>query len=609
MKSNIGALGVAFRKLFCSFIWVLYFNGCLCQSLMCMEPDGDKTVSNGGTIINAYTPLLAPALSGATSISANIDSLNNGNPLDSGSLIMVIGMQGATIDTTDTYSYGNILDYNSAGKYEFVVVKSLSGSSAITLRGGLSNTYAVGGTNRVQVVRVPQYNSLTINSGASITGLPWNGSCGGVVAAYVCDTATVNGSIDADTIGFRGGALDDETSYGITDFVGTDPSMGGEKGEGIAGFESDYDMMGGRYCRGAPANGGGGGEAWNSGGGGGANGNNCIPWTGLGNPDTTGGAVWDSAWSLDTIPNFAISVSSGGGRAGYTWANAANDPATTAPDSDAWSGDNRRNVGGWGGRPLNIDPENTIFFGGGGGAGDQDQDNGTPGGRGGGIVYIVAKTFSGNGIVTANGQSADTSGFDSTMANDGPGGGGGGGTIIILSEVSSTLTLHADGGQGGNQINAVSSPNPNESEGPGGGGGGGYIFINSGTPLMTVKGGLHGNTNSTGVTGFPPNGSTSGGSGQIGNCVTGIANEKNALADITVFPNPSNGSFYFKGVCEGNIIDIYDLLSEMICSSKVNNDNYGINLSGSARGIYFYRVTANQSNDTEIIGTGKIILQ
>src|SRR2546423_5780747 len=85
-----------------------------------------------------------------------------------------------------------------------------------------------------------------------------------------------------------------------------------------------------------------------------------------------------------------LTNSSGGGRGGYSLSNAINNPLTTAPGNKAWSADNRREVGGLGGRPLtNINSENRLYFGGGGGSGIATQSTTESGSSGGGIGYLI----------------------------------------------------------------------------------------------------------------------------------------------------------------------------------------------------------------------------
>lgn len=490
--------------------------------------NGAVTITAANTVVNAYTALTATATAGSTSVSATISNLNNGTALSAGDLLLIIGMQGATMETTNNASYGNVTALNSAGAYEYAWVCSVSGTNTIVLQDPLTNTFTVGGTSRVQVVRVPLYSSLTVNTGASISATPWNGTTGGIIAIHSAGEVTLNGTISANAAGFRGGIIDNSTSTAnasvVADFVSNSSSLGAEKGESIVGFGVDYDALGGRYCRGAAANSGGGGNGHNAGGGGGSNGFNGVLWNGLGNPDVSGGAGWISAWNLESA-NFANNTSSGGGRGGYTYGSSNQDATVLAPGSAAWGGDQRDNVGGQGGRPMSINAENRIFFGGGGGAGDGNNNANSPGGAGGGIIYIIASSVSGSGTISANGATAaNTNGGH----NDAPGGGGGGGTVIIKSTVANTITISANGGKGGDQL--ITS---NESEGAGGGGGGGYIAITSGTPTISVNGGANGVSNSAAVTEFTPNGATRGGTGQTGSVSSNITTYNPVIAALS----------------------------------------------------------------------------
>jgi hypothetical protein len=486
--------------------------------------DGSETITTTNVILNRYDKLSASASAGATTITvSNIANLAASaiagaandpyttNALSIGDVLMIIKMQGASISTANDWTYGSVTSYNNTGVYEFALVSSISGNS-ITLFSGLSYTYSLGGTQRVQVVRVPRLSSLTINSGASLTGQAWSSSyTGGIVAVEVSGNAVVNGTITANAIGFRAGQVIDQNDYtGVyAGYVSTLIKNGAEKGEGIAGSHSDYDALTGRYAKGAAANGGGGGNFHNAGGGGGANAGNIALWTGYGTPDTSV-AAWKPAWNLDTArPSFWTSSSSGGGRGGYTYSARDRNANTISPGDNFWGGDGRRNVGGLGGRPLTYST-NTLFMGGGGGAGCANQSSGSSGGNGGGIVHLtVTGTLSGSGSITANGA---TAGNSVVQHKDGLGGGGAGGAIKLNVQISiSGVSLYANGGNGGSQ--QYSTP-VDEAEGPGGGGGAGYIGV-TGSPsiTMSVVGGVNGTTNSTGLTEFLPNGATKAGPG------------------------------------------------------------------------------------------------
>ncbi len=144
---------------------------------------GAKTVSTTNVILNEFTTLSAYASAGATSITVASSTMNSharfsGN-LAAGELVIIIQMQGATMNTATTTSstWGTVSAYNNAGKYEFDEVLSVPNSTTINLVSALKNSYTSNGA--VQFVRIPRYKTFTINSGASITTDAWSGSIGG----------------------------------------------------------------------------------------------------------------------------------------------------------------------------------------------------------------------------------------------------------------------------------------------------------------------------------------------------------------------------------------------------------------------------------------------
>jgi uncharacterized repeat protein (TIGR01451 family) len=465
--------------------------------------DGAFTAAAANTVINSYTTLGSAATAGATTI-----TVGSAAGITVGDVLLIYQAQGATITTTDASTYGTVSALGNAGRYEYVSVAAVSGTT-ITLGKACSATPLRFSYNSgSQVIRVPQFSALTVNGGASIVPQAWNGSTGGIVAAIVDGTATVNGSINANGLGFRGGAIENNTSAAGTDvpaFVSTSDAAGAEKGESIAGSQATYDGLGGRYNRGAPANGGGGGNSHNAGGGGGANGGSATGWNGQGVPDTSV-AGWVTAWNIDGTLT-STTNSPGGGRGGYTYGASNQDALTVAPGTNSWGGNARRERGGLGGRPLANNPSlagNTrLFLGGGGGAGDGNNGAASAGANGGGLVFVVATGVAGNGSLQANGATATNT---IPGHNDAPGGGGGGGSVVLVAPSAGGLTFSAIGGNGGSQL--ISG---NESEGPGGGGGGGFIASPSGTG--SVAGGINGTTSSGAVTEFLPNGATRGNTG------------------------------------------------------------------------------------------------
>jgi uncharacterized repeat protein (TIGR01451 family) len=478
-------------------------------SAQAWEPgkDGSRVVSANTAYASLPEVRITTLGTAASSGDATI-TLASTAGISAGDVLMVYQAQGATISSVDTAAYGAVTSLGNAGRYEMVSVLSVAGS-VVTLSPAcgaapLKFGYASGS----QVIRVPQYVALTVNAGATLQAPGWNGSTGGVMPLLVQNALTINGALSATGAGFRGGVLDNDTTAAGTDVVlfrGNASVNGAEKGEGIAGFQAQYDLAGGRYGRGAPANGGGGGNAHNGGGGGGANGGTGT-WTGQGNPSTAT-AAWANAWNLEAA-GFATSTSPGGGRGGYTYGSSNQDALTLAPGNAAWGGNNRRQRGGLGGRPLANSPANSantrIFLGGGGGAGDSNNNSGSAGAAGGGFVLVIAGSVTGSGQIRADGNTAANS---NNSNNDAPGGGGGGGSILVSAGSATGVALFARGGNGGSQL--ITN---NESEGPGGGGGGGFVAAPVGL-VATVSGGANGSTSSAAVTEFTPNGATGGGAG------------------------------------------------------------------------------------------------
>jgi uncharacterized repeat protein (TIGR01451 family) len=465
-------------------------------------------------VVNTYFPGSTSAsrptgpVAGDTSIPVLSATSGGGAGIANGDILLVIQMQGATINNTNTSSYGNgvggagYTNVSNTGNYEYVTAQSAYGSGAGSIPikgagpgGGLLFSYtssaatATQGQFTFQVVRVPQYSTATLSSTSPLTALPWNGTAGGILAVDVAGTLTLNNAtVSLDGFGFRGAAGLQLSGAGTatddTDYVYTSPTAytgaleagaHGGKGEGIAGTPR-WVMSGGTYlntltdypdatsgaanggrARGAPGNAGGGGtdadapaNDENSGGGGGGNG--------------------------------------GGGGAG----------------GDSWN--STLGVGGLGGSafPANI---NRVAMGGGGGSGTRNNSDGdllaSSGSAGGGIVIIRAGGLSGSATITANGLAS----YNGT-SNDSGGGGGAGGSIIVLSSSGgeSGLTISAHGGRGGDAWDSE----PFElvdRHGPGGGGGGGVVLLSgAAASLPNVNGGANGTTLATPV----PYGATSG---------------------------------------------------------------------------------------------------
>lgn len=474
------------------------------QSNACSTPSQNGAGGTLAGIVNTYYPATANAAAGSKTITLGI-ATGSTTPIAIGDLLLVMQIQDAAINSTNTIAYGDgftgsgFTNPNSSGLYEFVTAASAvpltGGTLTLTATGpggGLiysyTNAAATGaqGQRKFQVVRVPQYSTATL--GSTLTAAAWNGSTGGILALDVAGTLTLgSATVSVNGLGFRGGAgmqlnggTGTNTDFRLTApaaYIGVStPGADGPKGEGIGGtphwVESGVTFLNtgaegypnGSMARGAPGNAGGGGtdgdpntaspngNDQNAGGGGGANG-------GAGG---SGGDSWNSNLSS-------------GGLAGAAF-------------------------------PASI---TRVVLGGGGGAGSRNNSDGdlqaASGAAGGGIVIIRAGSLSGTATITANGTAA----YNGT-ANDAAGAGGAGGSIILTSAQGgeSGLTLSAHGGRGGDAWNTMAF-SLGERHGPGGGGGGGVALISGPGASIDVSGGGSGLTLNPGV----PYGATAGAAG------------------------------------------------------------------------------------------------
>ncbi len=390
------------------------------QPAVCSNNPGKDGSGNIGGVVNTYYPATASVGAGAGAIPVGpINAWGSQTPISAGDLLLVIQMQDATIDYTDTDSYGDgtagapasgQTGVGNTGTFEYVLASGPVAGGVVPLSTPLQNAYheaaatATLGQKTYQVVRVPQYANPSLTS--NLTAAYWNGSSGGVLAFDVCGTMNLNNAtVSVDGTGFRGGGGFLGTGGGdvagyvtVVDPTGADTSA--EKGEGIAGtprlvanayggtiIDTGVEgYPGGSARRGAPANAGGGGNQWQSGGGGGSN-------AGAGG---TGG---------DTI-------------------SFIDDP-----------------YGGYGGAVF-PSSSTSLIMGGGGGAGASNNGgnevNFCSGGAGGGIVMIRTGSVAGTGTISANGtKGVDGGAWDENNAGNNnesaSGGSGGGGSVLISS--------------------------------------------------------------------------------------------------------------------------------------------------------------------------------
>jgi uncharacterized repeat protein (TIGR01451 family) len=451
---------------------------------------------------NTYFPGVGTAPLGTTTVNigtarADVDAATTTFAV--GDLALIIQMQDALVNNSNTAAYGDgvagdpaqgTTNQRNAGIYEFKRVTAV-GASSVTFDSVLANTYVTAnadgttGNRRFQVIRVPQFASVSLPTGTT-TVPAWNGATGGLIVLDSSGNLNLNGAvIDANGKGFRGGgsqeqAISSGVDYAVAAGTGTPPNtLGAAKGEGIAGTPrfvrgttitngytgQDLGISGYQsaldYARGAPGNAGGGGTQHNAGGGGGGN--------------AGSGGIGGRSFGF------------------YSATNTGPTCVTLTTSFFSCTGDGSRAVGGFGGQGT-APSASRLFLGGGGGAGETNNaiDNATiaqgSGGNGGGLVFIRARSISGNGTINANGSNGQPGGRDAA------GGGGAGGTVVVVTDSTAVagLVVNTAGGAGGNTGLPLTG---RETQGTGGGGGGGAFIKSSGlasTGAISVAGGAVG---------------------------------------------------------------------------------------------------------------------
>jgi Secretion system C-terminal sorting domain len=389
--------------------------------------------TNISGIVNTYHQVVEIIPAKACLRITNIGALNLN------SRVMLVQMKGATMDISNSSTFGDITALNEAGNYEIGTVCYIKDDSVFLFH-ELLNTYNTS-SGKVQLVQFAEY--LSANVIDTVKAAPWDSTAGtgGVIALFTSTSLTLNAPVYADSSGYSGGEYLHHsgtcplvgTGF-VYDASATGTANGAYKGESVCNISGLQD--GGK---GAPANGGGGGNNHNNSGAGGAN------------------------------------LSSGGNGGG----NSSSGPI----------GCNIPNNYGRAGKALSSLGGQKIFFGGGAGAGHSNNGSATTnyGGNGGGIIFIWAETIIGNGHkITASGGDGGTS------AGDGAGGGGAGGTIILqATNYSGSILVEAAGGEGGLSNDGSTA---GRCFGGGGGGSGGAIYFSTALPAVTttINGGAGG---------------------------------------------------------------------------------------------------------------------
>lgn len=78
----------------------------------------------------------------------------------------------------------------------------------------------------------------------------------------------------------------------------------------------------------------------------------------------------------------------------------------------------------------------------------------------------------------------------------------------------------------------------------------------------------------------------------------------NSPSSILIYPNPTNGSFTVSGLAQGQILELYDYLGQLLSRSTVDQSNMRFDISTKANGLYLIRI---QNKDGSSITEKKIV--
>jgi hypothetical protein len=153
---------------------------------------------------------------------------------------------------------------DGVGAYVFTTI--LDASDEIAVSQSLTNVFADPSQHVIIAQRVPQYTDVDITERGTLDTRGWDGSFGGIVAFRASGTVTIDGRLDADGLGYRGGGTGNESN-----FDGYQGESWAGMGHGGHGGDDNYNENSGEW---APNRGGGGCHVT---GGGGEHGGGATP--------------------------------------------------------------------------------------------------------------------------------------------------------------------------------------------------------------------------------------------------------------------------------------------------------------------------------------------
>jgi hypothetical protein len=372
-----------------------------------------------------------------------------------GDEVALITVRGTQNLNTATYFKDNV------GNWETLTVANVAGTQVdfttdiVETYGSVSNATA-GTANEPQrfivLARVPNYSSLTVETGAMVTTRTFqpsvgqrqenqevfNAAFGGLVFARVSGALTVQtgASISVQGLGYRGGERNGDN--------GED----GQAGEGPAGF--------GLYGCGCSGN-----------------------------------------YNADPSRQPSPVLSNAGGGGSYV-TGAGGGYGTAGEDATTWR--DAVTLAAQGGETYGTPTLDQLFFGGGGGGIFNSGNNSCPSGvgegpaaNGGGILALYARTATIDGTLTADGDDAFYA--DDAYNSFGTGGGAGGSLLLVVDDATVSGAITSTGGLGRDPVEAGCGGTDPMTNRKGGDGGDGRIRFD----FAQINGNVHGSSGADAV--------------------------------------------------------------------------------------------------------------
>ncbi|HVV50023.1 MAG TPA: hypothetical protein VHO06_10225, partial [Polyangia bacterium] len=193
------------------------YTGTTCATPVASGTGADGAASVGSGTVNLGTTSVASGRScadGGDAVSYSVTALTSTTATLSAS--PATGCLAANDEVLLINLQGTAAANGNVGNYETLRVASVAGAT-VTFASAKVNFYGAGASDdsglgtattnqRVVLQRVPNFSSITVSAGATLTVGAWNGVKGGVLFVRSAGAVNVAGTISLDGLGYRGGA-------------------------------------------------------------------------------------------------------------------------------------------------------------------------------------------------------------------------------------------------------------------------------------------------------------------------------------------------------------------------------------------------------------------